>query len=98
MITILKFPIYVEIESDNVDRKFVTEAANQVLYPNLLKYLSEAKYKSKVVEECRIRSKSTKLTVNLLTERDLFMERISKKNGQEHVDGTVSDSSPHQGD
>lgn len=75
MITVIKFPIYVEIESDNVDRKLVTDAANQILYPNLLRYLSDAKYQSKTVKEFRESAKCNSVSVKLLTELDLFKDR-----------------------
>lgn len=75
MKTIIKFPIYVEIETDNVDRKLVSDAANSVLYPSLLKYLSSAKYRSEILKEFRDVAKVTTLDVKLLTEVDLFRER-----------------------
>lgn len=75
MITVIKFPIYVEIESDNVDRKLVTDAANQILYPNLIRYLSDAKYQSRTVKEFRESAKCNNVSVKLLTELDLFKDR-----------------------
>jgi len=72
MKTVLKFPLYVEIETDNVDRKRVTDAANQILYPNLLKYLSDAKFRSSVQKEFREVAKVDNAYINLLTELDLF--------------------------
>lgn len=75
MITVIKFPIYVEIESDNVDRKSVTDAANQILYPNLLKYLSDAKYQRETVRQFRETAKCNNVSVKLLTELDLFKDR-----------------------
>lgn len=75
MKTVIKFPIYVEIESDNVDRRQVTEAAKTVLYPSLLKYLSSAKYRSSILKEFRDAANVNTLDVKLLTEIDLFRER-----------------------
>lgn len=75
MKTIIKFPIYVEITSDNIDRKIVSDAANQIFYPHLLQYLSSAKYRSSVLEEFRKATKVTNLDVKLLTEIDLFHNR-----------------------
>lgn len=75
MKTVLKFPIYVEIVCDNVDRKVVTDAANHVLYPQLLKYLSEAKYRREVMDQFRLETKVNNLDIKLLTEIDLFRER-----------------------
>lgn len=75
MRTVLKFPVYVEIESDNVDRKIITDAANSVLYPSLIQYLSNAKYRSEVLEQFRMASGVNNLDVKLLTEIDLFRDR-----------------------
>lgn len=76
MKTVLKFPIYVEIETDNVDRKLVSDAANQILYPNLLQYLSTAKYRKEVLDEFRKAAQLTLLDVKLLTEIDLLRDRL----------------------
>lgn len=75
MRTILKFPIYVEIDTDNVDRRLVTEAANRILYPSLLTYLADAKYRKKVLEEFRATANVTSADVKLLTEVDLFRQK-----------------------
>jgi hypothetical protein len=75
MKTILKFPVYVEIDSDNVDRRMVTEAANRILYPNLLNFLGNAKYRSGVLKEFRDAAQITNADVKLLTEIDLFKDR-----------------------
>jgi len=75
MVTVLKFPIYIEITSDNVDRKVISDAATQILYPQLLKYFSNAKYRMSVLDEFRDATKVDSLDVKLLTEFDLFKER-----------------------
>jgi len=75
VVTVIKFPIYVEIESDNVDRKRVSDAANQVLHPNLLNFLSDAKFKKLTIEEFRKAIQCDNVSVKLLTEIDLFRER-----------------------
>lgn len=72
MKTVLKFPLYVEIETDNVDRKRVTDAANQILYPNLLSYLSDAKFRSNVQRQFREVAMVDNAHIKLLTELDLF--------------------------
>jgi len=75
MRTVLKFPIYVEIDTDNIDRKIVTDAANQILYPALLGFLGDAKYQRQVLDQFRKATMVTNLTVKLLTEIDLFRDR-----------------------
>lgn len=75
MITILKYPIYVEIESDNIDRRIITEASNTILHPALIEYLSNAKFRKEVLERFRIEAKVGNLDVKLLTEIDLFKRR-----------------------
>lgn len=78
MKTIIKFPIYVAIETDNVDRKIVSDAANQIFYPHLLQYLSSAKYRSSVLEEFRRATKVTNLDVTLLTELDMLRKMTGR--------------------
>lgn len=74
MKTILKFAVYVEIDTDNVDRANVTRAANTILYPNLIRYLSSAKYKGKILEDFRSAAKVNFASVRLLTESDLVKQ------------------------
>jgi len=76
MKSVLKFPIYVEIESDNVDRKIITDAANQILYPHLLSYLANARYRNKVLTEFQEATQVDFLEIKLLTEIDLFKGRL----------------------
>ena len=75
MKTILKLPIYVEIETDNVDRARVTSAANQILYKCLLEYLSGAQYTRSNLKEFREAAGVDNVSVKLLTELDLFKEK-----------------------
>lgn len=37
MITVIKIPIYLSIETDNMDRSVVTKTAQQVVIPRLIK-------------------------------------------------------------
>lgn len=75
MKTIMKFPVYIEIDSDNTDRRVITEAANSVLYPNLLKFLGNTQYKRSVLEQFRLAANVINIDVKLLTEIDLFKDR-----------------------
>jgi hypothetical protein len=77
MKTILKFPIYVEIDSDNVDRKLITDAARSVLYPTLIQFVGSASIRRKVLEQFREASGVANLDIKFLTEIDLFKERSS---------------------
>lgn len=81
MITILKFPVYVEIDSGNIDRSLVSKKANEILLPNLLKYLSSGKYRSAVVREFS-EAIGSPANVTLLTEIDLLRDRLSPSRSQ----------------
>lgn len=37
MITVIKIPIYLSIETDNMDRSVVTKTAQQIVVPRLIK-------------------------------------------------------------
>lgn len=76
MKTILKFPIYVEIDSDNVDRKRVSDAAHEILYPELLKYISSAKVRRDILERMTVNARLTNLDIRFLTEIDLMKNSI----------------------
>jgi hypothetical protein len=75
MKTVLKYPIYVEIESDNIDRKIITDTSNSVLYPALIQYLSNAKFRKEILVQFKEVSKVANLDIKLLTEIDLFRNR-----------------------
>lgn len=79
MVTILKFPIYVELTTDNgVDRRMLTEMSNSILYPELLRYLGNAKYRSNIILKMKEVSGIHNLEVQLLTEIELLQDRIHK--------------------
>jgi len=72
MKTIIKFPIYIEIESENVDRKIITEAANSFLYPRLIEYLSSKRIRFSHLREFRKITGQPDAAVRLFTENNLF--------------------------
>jgi len=78
MVTILKFPVYVRIETDNVDRGLVSKAARESLYPQLLAYLASAKYRKGILEQLS-RVIHSPVDVSLLTELDLIQNTVSKE-------------------
>lgn len=78
MVTILKFPVYVEIETGNVDRGLVTRSAQKILLPQLLTYLSSGKYKSSILANFS-REIGSPANVTLLTELELLRDRIAPK-------------------
>jgi len=75
MVTVLKFPVYVEITSDNIDRKVISDGANSILYPHFVSYLGNAKFRSKILEQFRESTKVKNLDIKILTEIDLFKNR-----------------------
>lgn len=78
MITILKFPIYVQIESGNVDRALVSKASKETLYPLLLEYLASARVKSGVLEKVS-KEVGSPVSIQLLTEIDLINRTVSRE-------------------
>jgi len=77
MKTIMKLPVYIEIDSENVDRKFLSEAVNLFLYPELVNYIGKASIRNSVKEKIREHSKSREISFQFLTELNLF-ERQAK--------------------
>jgi len=75
MIVVLKFPVYIEIETDNKDRKLVTDGAREILYPELIRYLADARYQKNVLKQL---SKVTggPVDVKVLTEVDLIRSHV----------------------
>jgi len=72
MKTILKFPVYVEILTDNVDRKIVSDAATQILYPALIQYVGSAAIRTRILGDIKEATKLSNLDIKFLTEMDLF--------------------------
>lgn len=71
MKTILKFPVYVEIDSGNIDRSLVSQRAKEILYPHLLRYLASAKYRKEVLEQLS-KLLGCSVDVSVLTEIDVL--------------------------
>lgn len=78
MVTILKFPVYVRIETDNIDRSLVSKVAREKLYPELLEYLASAKYRKGVIESLS-RLIHSPVDVSLMTDFDLIQKSVSKE-------------------
>jgi len=72
----LKFPVYVEIDTGNVDRAVVTRAANEILFPHLLRYLSSGKYRKEVLGQFS-EAIGSPADVQLLTEIELLRDRLA---------------------
>jgi len=85
MVTILKFPVYVEIETGNVDRSLVTRSAQEILLPQLLTYLSSGKYKQSVLASFS-RAIGSPANVTLLTELELLRDRLQPKSSHSEAD------------
>lgn len=78
MVTILKFPIYIQVESDSTDRSRISQISREILYPHLLEYLASAKIKSKVLGEIS-REIGNPISVSFLTEIDLIHKAVSRE-------------------
>jgi len=77
MITVIKQSVYLSIETDVVDRALVSKATREILYPQLIKFLSDAKFRSEVVKEFNAVVQSPS-TIKILTEVDV-MNKLSEK-------------------
>lgn len=75
MITVIKQPVYLSIETDNVDRALVSKATREILYPQLIKFLSNAKFKLEVMKEFN-ELVMTPSTVTILTEFDVMNKLV----------------------
>lgn len=79
MKTILKFPVYVLIESENIDRSLVSKEANRTLLPELITFIREsAEYKNSVRKEFE-KSIGSKVTIKWITEVDLVQNTVDKE-------------------
>jgi hypothetical protein len=78
MITILKFPVYVQIETGNMDRSRVSSFSKEKLHPLLLQYLASAGIKKTVLDEFS-REFGSPVSVTLLTELDLINKWVSNE-------------------
>lgn len=74
MKTIIKFPIYVEIETDNIDRAVVVAQANKFLYPRLIEFLSSKRIKSSHLQGFRELVGQPDAQIRLFTENELFKQ------------------------
>lgn len=78
MNTILKFPVYVSIETDNIDRAKVSKVSKEILYPQLLNYLAKAGVRSSILNTLSKELHSS-VSVSLLTEIDLIHKAVSRE-------------------
>lgn len=72
MKTIIKIPIYLEIESEAIDRRLISTEARRVLQPHVIKYLQGGDFRNSVLAEYRkaILQKSAK--VRIVSELELL--------------------------
>lgn len=75
----MKFPVYVLIESDNVDRNAVTVAAGRILKKALYDFLSNAKFSKRVLQEFKDSATVSEASVQLLTE-EMLIENLKNQN------------------
>lgn len=79
MKTVLRLPIYIEVVTDNVDRKLVSDQVNQILFPHVFEFLSNAEFRKKHLVEIRENLEVETFQVRFLTEHDLFTDRDKEK-------------------
>lgn len=79
MKTILKVPVYVEIDSDgNVDRSLVTKAANDIVMPEIMKYLSQGRFKSNVLRAMNI-AVGVPVDIHFLSQIDVLQKSLAPR-------------------
>jgi hypothetical protein len=74
----LKFPVYVQVETENVDRGMVSKVVKEILHPQLLQYLGKASIKKAVLDQMTLQLRSP-ISVSLLTEIDLLNKLVSRE-------------------
>lgn len=72
MKTIIKVPTYLEVETEAIDRRLITDQARLLLSPHIIKYLHSAEFKDSVLDKYRkaIGQKSAK--VRIVSELELL--------------------------
>lgn len=79
MKTILKVPVYVEIDSDgNVDRSLVTKAASDIVMPEIMNYLSQGRFKSNVLRAMNI-AVGVPVDIHFLSQIDVLQKSLAPR-------------------
>jgi hypothetical protein len=81
MVTILKFAVYVQVETESIDRGMVSKVVKEILHPQLLQYLGKASIKSEVMERIALELRSP-VSISMLTEVDLINRLVSRESPQ----------------
>lgn len=85
MKTVLKFPVYVEVETENLDRGKVSSEARKMLFPHLLEYLASAKYKKSVLEKLS-KTLGSPISIQLLTDFEVLRKAGLINTGSHSLD------------
>lgn len=76
MKTLLKFPVYIEIDTDNIDRKIVTNAAKEILFPEVSDALSNESF-TRATTRRFSKQIGCSAKLQFLTEPKLINDRLS---------------------
>lgn len=79
MTTVIKFPVYIEVVSESRDRKQVSDATREILYPVLLRFLADAKFHKKILGQLHSVTNGP-VDVRILTEIDLIRSTVKDDN------------------
>jgi hypothetical protein len=74
MKVVLKFPVYVSIETDNVDRAKVSKAAREILYPEIVKFVAKQSFNNSVIRKFRGFAEVPEAKIKFLSEYDLIQQ------------------------
>lgn len=79
MKTVLKHVVYLEIDSENCDRKLLSQSVQSLFFPEVVPYLQgggiKHSIKKKIAETCMIPVPKFKF----LGDRDLFKQKVEKQ-------------------
>lgn len=84
MRTVLKFPVYVIIDSDNVDRNRLTVAASKILKPSLYEFLSDAKYSKRIWSNFKEQAGVENASISIMTE-EMLIKNLKDQNSVNHL-------------
>lgn len=76
MVTILKFPVYIQVHTESLDRANVSKVCRETLYPHLLEYIAKANIRTNVLKNISEQIHGP-VDISFLTEVDLIKRSLS---------------------
>lgn len=79
MKTVLKHVVYLEIDSENCDRKLLSQTVQSLFFPELVPYLQRGDIKPSIVRKISELCKIPEPKFTFLDDRDLFKQKVEKQ-------------------